>query len=249
MSAQQNTRGRAAPATTRRTGATPTTGTARSSRAGGSATRGVSATSRSARTSKASPRLGWGSSQALAARQATADSTTVASRRGLPRREEPTRRSKRAEPTRRSKPRQSQQGATVAPEDVSTGTDRGPVWRSVEAALEWLKTHTHLADSVQDRVGAVTSKLQERMKTFVEGATPHGPAVTAGLAGVRAVLTGKNPVLPAVKGMVSGLSGKTKVMLVLLFALALLLGPVLLVVLVLALIVAGVIAAVRAAAK
>lgn len=95
----------------------------------------------------------------------------------------------------------------------------------------------------------MTSKLQERMKTFVEGATPHGPAVTAGLAGVRAVLTGKNPVLPAVKGMVSGLSGKTKVMLVLLFALALLLGPVLLVVLVLALIVAGVIAAVRAAAK
>lgn len=235
MSAQQNTSGRTAPAKTRRAG------TAHNSETGGSGTRGVSATSRSARTSKASTRLGWGSSQALAARQAAAASTTVASRRGLPR---------RAEPARRSKPRQSQQGdATVAPEDVSTGTDRGPVWRSVEAALEWLKTHTHLADSVRDRVGAVTSKLQERMKTFVEGATPHGPGVSAGLAGVQAVLTGKNPVLPAVKGMVSGLSGKTKVMLVLLFVLALLLGPVLLVVLLLALIVAGVIAAVRAAAK
>ncbi|MFE4498459.1 hypothetical protein ACFRFQ_01275 [Rhodococcus sp. NPDC056743] len=87
------------------------------------------------------------------------------------------------------------------------------------------------------------------MKTLVEDATPHGPGVTAGLAGARAVLTGKNPAWPAVKGLVSGMSGKTKVTLILLLVLALLLGPVLLVVLVLALIGAGVVAAVRAAAK
>lgn len=125
----------------------------------------------------------------------------------------------------------------------------GPVWRSIEAVLEWLETHTHFADSVRNRVEALVSKLQEKAKALAEETTPHGPGVSAGLAGIRAVLAGKNPLWPAAKGLVSGLSAQTKSMLIILIVLALLLGPVLLIVLLLALIIAGAIAAVRAARK
>jgi len=71
----------------------------------------------------------------------------------------------------------------------------------------------------------------------------------AGLEGIRAAATGKNPVLAAIKGLVSGLSGQAKVALVLLLVFGLLLGPVVLVVLLLVLVVAALVAAVRATAE
>jgi hypothetical protein len=130
-----------------------------------------------------------------------------------------------------------------------TDAPRGRVWRSVEAVVEWLKTHVHrLLDAVRDRGKVLTSKVQEWMDTLVEAVANGGAGVKAGLEGIRAVLTGKNPVLAAIKGFVSGLSGKAKIALALL-VLGLLLGPVLLVVLLLALVVVALIAAVRGAAE
>lgn len=127
---------------------------------------------------------------------------------------------------------------------------RGRVWRSVEAVVEWLKTHVHrLLDAVRDRGEVLTRKVQEWMDTLVEAVANGGAGMKAGLEGIRAVLTGKNPVLAAIKGFVSGLSGKAKVALALLLVFGLLLGPVLLVVLLLALVVVALIAAVRPAAE
>ena len=87
------------------------------------------------------------------------------------------------------------------------------------------------------------------MDTLVEAVADGGPGMNAGLAGIRALLNGQNPVVGAIKCLVSGLSGKAKVALVLLLVVGLLLGPVLLVVLLLALVVAALVAAVRAAAE
>lgn len=209
----------------------------------------------SARSARTSTRLGWGSVQALEARQG-ASASASASRHRRPR---------SADPTRRSKSRHKQRSDTAAAGSASAslGNARRPpvaareaarnsagqelVWRSVEAALGWLETHTHIPNWVREWIEALAGKLEARAKAVVGGATPHGPGVTAGLAALRAVLAGKSPVVPAVKGLVSALSTKTKVASVLLLALGLLLGPVLLVVLVLALVVAGLVAAVRAA--
>ncbi|MDF2894159.1 MAG: hypothetical protein K0Q46_945 [Rhodococcus erythropolis] len=121
----------------------------------------------------------------------------------------------------------------------------------METVVEWLKTHTRsLTGSVHDRVEEVAGKCEDGMKTLVEeAAAPHGPGVTAGLAGARALVSGKNPLWPAVKGLVSRLSAKTKITTVLLVVLVLLLGPLLLVLLLLALIVAGLVAAVRSVAR
>jgi hypothetical protein len=131
------------------------------------------------------------------------------------------------------------------------------VRRSVEAVIDWLKTHIHrLVDTMRDSVAGVTSEFQEWTHTLVDdiapggtSSAPGGAALTAGLAGIRAAFTGKNPAWAAIEGLVSRLSVKAKIAFVLLLILALLLGPVLLVVLLLALIVAVVIAAVRTAAK
>ena len=73
--------------------------------------------------------------------------------------------------------------------------------------------------------------------------------MSAGLAGIQAALTGKNPVWAAVKGFVSALSGKAKAALVLLVIFGLLLAPVLLLVLLLILLIAALVAAVRAASQ
>ncbi|MCJ0902592.1 hypothetical protein [Rhodococcus sp. ARC_M6] len=86
------------------------------------------------------------------------------------------------------------------------------------------------------------------MDTLVDGVA-RSPGMKAGLAGIRAILTGKNPAWAAIKALVTGLSGKTKIALALLLILGLLLGPVLLVVLLLALVVAAVVAAVRSGAE
>lgn len=123
--------------------------------------------------------------------------------------------------------------------------------RSDEADVESLKTHVYrLLDAVLDRgVVVLTRKIQEWMDTLVEAVEHGGAGMKAGLEGIRAALTGKNPVWAAIKGLVSGLSGTAKVALVLLLVLGLVLAPVLLVVLLLALLVAALVAAVRAAAE
>jgi hypothetical protein len=124
------------------------------------------------------------------------------------------------------------------------------LWRSVEAVVEWLKTHLHrLLDAVRDRGEVLTTKVQEWMDALVDAVANGGAGMKAAIEGIRAALTGKNPVFAAIKGFVSGLSGQAKVVIALLLALGLLLGPVLLVVLLLALVVVALIAAVRAAAE
>ncbi|MFC9839140.1 hypothetical protein ACFVKB_35850 [Rhodococcus sp. NPDC127530] len=133
-------------------------------------------------------------------------------------------------------------------------SERGLLSRSVEALIEWLKNHVHrLVDAVRDRGETVTQKIrqkfQEWMDTLVDATAQSDAGVQAVIAGIRAALTGKNPVWAAIKALVSGLSGKAKVALVLLLVLGLLLAPVLLVVLLLVLVVAALVAAVRAAAK
>ena len=95
----------------------------------------------------------------------------------------------------------------------------------------------------------IKQKIQEWMNPLVDEVAHGGVGMKAGLDGVRAALTGKNPVWAAIKGLVSGLSTKAKVSLILLLVLGLLLGPVLLVVLLLALLVMAIVAAVRAAAR
>ncbi|PQP17137.1 hypothetical protein C5613_35130 [Rhodococcus opacus] len=126
--------------------------------------------------------------------------------------------------------------------------------RSVGAVIEWLKEHVHrIVEAVRVRGETLTQnirqKIQEWMHTLVDATAQSDAGIKAGIAGVRAVLTGKNPVWAAIKALVSGLSGKAKVALVLLLVLVLLLGPVLLVVFLLVLVVAALVAAVRAAAK
>jgi hypothetical protein len=116
--------------------------------------------------------------------------------------------------------------------------------------VEWLKTHVHqLLDTVRDGAEALTSKVQEWMDTLLEAVANGGAGAKAGLEGVRAILAGKNPAVAAIKGLVSGLSGKAKVTIALVLIFGLLLGPVLLVVLLLALLVAALIAAVRAGSE
>jgi hypothetical protein len=131
-----------------------------------------------------------------------------------------------------------------------TDAPRSRVRRSVEAVVEWVKTHVHrLLAAARDRGEVLTRKVQEWMDALVESVANGGAGVKAVLEGIRAALTGKNPVLATIKGLVSGLSGQAKVAIALLLALGLLLGPVLLVVLLLALVVVALIAAVRAAVE
>lgn len=160
-------------------------------------------------------------------------------------------RSRASAHSRSTTPNRTRRPPVSAPESSGpTEAPRGRVWRSVEAVVDWLKTHIRqLLDAVQDGGEALTSKVQEWMDTLVEAVANGGAGVKAGLEGLRAVLAGKNPVLAAIKSLVSGLSGKAKVAIILLLVLGLLLGPVLLVVLLLALVVGALIAAVRGAAE
>jgi hypothetical protein len=102
---------------------------------------------------------------------------------------------------------------------------------------------------MRDGEEVLTKKIQEWMDTLVDAVADGGAGMNAGLAGIQAALAGKNPMWAAVKGLVSGLSGKAKAALILLVIFGLLLGPVLLVVLLLALLVAGLVAAVRAGSQ
>lgn len=119
----------------------------------------------------------------------------------------------------------------------------------LDAVVECLKAYAHhLLHSVQIRGEELLRQIQASVDTLID-AVAHGSAgMRAGLEGIRAAAAGKNPVLAAIKGLISGLSGPAKVGLVLLVVLGLLLGPVLLVVLLLILVVAALVAVVRAAA-
>ncbi|MDV6271610.1 hypothetical protein [Rhodococcus globerulus] len=157
-------------------------------------------------------------------------------------------------------PRSTEPNRTRRPDSSAKDTERGGsadtirsrVFRSVEAVVEWLKTRIHrLLEAARDRGAMLTEKIQQKIQewidTLIDEVAHGGVGMQAGLEGVRAALTGKNPVWAAIKGLVSGLSGKAKVALILLLVLGLLLGPVLLVVLLLALLVMAIVAAVRAA--
>jgi hypothetical protein len=130
------------------------------------------------------------------------------------------------------------------------GAGGGLASQSMDAVGAWLKAQIHrLLEAMRDGEEQLTTKIQEWMDTLVDAVADGGPGMNAGLAGIQAALAGKNPMWAAVKGLVSGLSGKAKVALALVVIFGLLLGPVLLVVLLLALLVAGLVAAVRAGSQ
>jgi hypothetical protein len=131
------------------------------------------------------------------------------------------------------------------------GPANAPLGReAVEAVVESLKAYVRqLLETVRNRGDELTKKIQEWMDTLIEAVAHGGAGMQAGLEGIRAAAAGKNPVLAAIKGFVSGLSGQAKVGLILLLTLGLLLGPVVLVVLLLVLVVAALVAAIRAAAE
>src|SRR5258705_1545777 len=129
-------------------------------------------------------------------------------------------------------------------------TDAPRSRESVEAVVECLKTQVRqLLDTVRDRGEVLTRTIQEWMDTLVEAVARGGAGMQAGLEGIRAAATGKNPVLGAIKGLVSGLSGQAKVALVFLLVFELLLWPLVLVVRLPVVVVAALVAAVRAAAE
>jgi hypothetical protein len=120
----------------------------------------------------------------------------------------------------------------------------------LDAVTEWLKAQVHrLLEGARDGAEGLKNKIGEWMDTLADAVSDGGAGVNAALGGIRGVLTGKNPVWAALKGLVSGLSGKAKVALVLLVTLGLLLGPIVLVVLLLALLVAALVAMVRAGSQ
>ncbi len=109
---------------------------------------------------------------------------------------------------------------------ISQDTERGLLSRSVEAVIAWLKNQVHrLMDALRERGETVTQnirqKFREWMDTLVDTIAQSDAGIDAAIAGIRAALTGKSPVWAAIKALVSGLSGKAKVALVL----VLVLGP------------------------
>ena len=126
---------------------------------------------------------------------------------------------------------------------------RGRVSRPEKADIEELKTQVYrLLDAVLARALAPAKRFQEWMDTIFEAVEHGGAGMKATLEGIRAALTGKNPVWAAIKGLWTGLSGPAKAALVLLVVLGLVLAPVLLVILLLALLVVALVAAARAVA-
>jgi hypothetical protein len=132
----------------------------------------------------------------------------------------------------------------------SSSAGGGLVSQSLDAVTEWLKAQVNrLLEGARDGGEVLKKKIGEWMDTLADAVADGGPGVNAALGGIRGVLTGQNPMWAAVKGLVSGLSGKAKVALVLLVTLGLLLGPVLLLVLLLALLVAALVAMVRSGSQ
>jgi hypothetical protein len=144
-----------------------------------------------------------------------------------------------AKPTGRSQP------ATEAP------TGAGPVLQPTDSVGAWLKAQVNrLLAGVRHAGDVLKNKIQEWMDTLADAVADGGAGLRAAVAGIAAVLTGKNPIWAAIKGLMSGLSGPAKAALVLLVTLGLLvLGPILLLVLLLALLVVALIVAFRAASQ
>ncbi|GCE41774.1 hypothetical protein Rhow_005433 [Rhodococcus wratislaviensis] len=197
-------------------------------------------------------------------RPATSTSTSAGSRHGLPRRTTTTARPKRTDtrtepvtkPTARKRPRDK--GSRGPAHTGSSGAGRtrlpDPVAADFGDVTEWLKDQVgRLVDALRDRGEKEAQNLRQKFKkwlaSLVHEVIHSNAGAGAGLEGIRAALTGKNPVWAAIKALMSGLSGKAKVGLVLLLLVALLLGPVLLVILLLALLVAVIVAAVRASSR
>ena len=101
-------------------------------------------------------------------------------------------------------------------------------------------------------VGYATAKASHQVDDWTrklnDFASPEGATERAGYEGVKASLTGKNPVWAATKGAWLGASGKVRVAIVVSLLLLAVLSPVALLLLILGLLVAGIVAGVRAAA-
>jgi hypothetical protein len=164
-----------------------------------------------------------------------------------------------ATPTARNRPRAEKSVTSAPSRAASSHSERRPAFSSAAGGLvsqptdsvgAWLKAQVNrLLAGVRHTGDMLKNKIEEWMDTLADAVGDGGAGVNAALGGVRGLLTGKNPMWAAVKGLVSGLSGKAKVALVLLVTFGLLLGPVLLLVLLLALLVVALVAAVRAASQ
>ncbi|AKS36279.1 hypothetical protein AFA91_11860 [Mycolicibacterium goodii] len=119
-----------------------------------------------------------------------------------------------------------------------------------ERSIDWVKAQVRrLLDAVRDRSRALTKQLGQWMDRLFDAVEIGSARWRAVIEAIRAVLSGKNPIWAAIKGLWSGLSAETKVLLFLAALVAILLLPVLAVVLLLALLVVAVIVAVRAASE
>jgi hypothetical protein len=119
---------------------------------------------------------------------------------------------------------------------------------SVPAApVDQLKSSLQrLARVLVDRGAEAALRNVDRFSRNLEDIASRGGALTGAAAGgLKAVATGKNPVMGAVKGAIGGLSTTTKVLIVLAIVLGLLLGPVVLVLLLLGFLVFAIVAAVQ----
>src|SRR6476661_6699808 len=125
-----------------------------------------------------------------------------------------------AKPTARKRSRAESSRAPAPARAASLsppGAGGGLVSQSMDAVGAWLKAQIHrLLEAMRDGEGVLTKKIQEWMDTLADAVADGGPGMNAGLAGIQAALAGKNPMWAAVKGLVSGLSGKAKAALVLL---------------------------------
>ncbi|WP_234820525.1 hypothetical protein [Mycolicibacterium goodii] len=163
----------------------------------------------------------------------------------------PRRRSSTTATSRKVAGRRSRTPRPQAEPDLRTadsgeqGSGRGSVF---ERAIDWVKDQVRrLLTAVRDRSQALTAQLQEWMDKLFDAIENGGPRLKAAVEAIRAVLSGKNPVWAAIKGLWAGLSGAARALLLLAVIVAILLLPVLVIVLLLALLVVAVIVAVRAA--
>ncbi|WP_233272090.1 hypothetical protein [Mycolicibacterium smegmatis] len=162
------------------------------------------------------------------------------------------RRTSTAATPRKSRPREQQRTPerprtprAVKPRvDTAESDEQGSVF---ERAIEWVKAQVRrLLDAVRERSHALTKQLQEWMDSLFDAIENSSPRLKAVVEALRAVMSGKNPVWAAIKGLWTGLSAGAKALLILAVIVAILLLPVLVVVLLLALLVVAVIVAIRA---
>lgn len=185
------------------------------------------------------------------ARRRAGERSTPTKRRVRPAAGAPRRRSSTTATSRKVAGGRSRTPRPQAEPDLRTadsaeqGSGRGSVF---ERAIDWVKDQVRrLLTAVRDRGQALTAQLQEWMDKLFDAIENGGPRLKAAVEAIRAVLSGKNPVWAAIKGLWAGLSGAARALLLLAVIVAILLLPVLVIVLLLALLVVAVIVAVRAA--